>query len=218
MKYMILVLSIICVLGYACSDDNDEKEIPVIHPEAEGTWVNPQDGNTYHWVRYGNQDWLCENMRTETAPGTFFKDEKYITEENLSKYGYVYTFEGANSLAVEEWRLPTDEDWKALEHHLGMSRQDCDAEEWRGDFEGQLMMQGNTGSGLGLTCSGYYYTTGGSGVRNFMVDGIYWTSTLDSRTSGYAWTRMISYNRSDIRRFSMMTAKGLSVRLVRDVK
>lgn len=217
MKYMILILSLVCTLGYACSDDKDDNEVPVIHPEKEGTWVDPRDGVTYHWVRYGKLDWLCENMRTQTEEGTYFL-YKNITEKEFPKYGYLYSFEGAKSLAVDEWRLPTDEEWKALERSLGMTQQECDAEEWRGGFTGQLMMQDHTGSGLGLNCSGYYYTTGGRGVRNFMVDGIYWSSTLKDQDPGYAWTRMITYNRSDIRRFSMLTAKGLSVRLVRDAK
>ena len=91
-------------------------------------------------------------------------------------------------------------------------------EEWRGDQMGTLMMQDSTGSGLNLGCAGYYYTTGGSGVRNTGIDGIYWSATLDSQSQGYAWTRMVIYNRSDVRRFSMLTKKGLSVRLVRDVK
>ena len=55
-------------------------------------------------------------------------------------------------------------------------------------------------------------------MRNTGIDGIYWSATLDSQSQGYAWTRMVIYNRSDVRRFSMLTKKGLSVRLVRDVK
>ena len=79
-------------------------------------------------------------------------------------------------------------------------------------------MQDEAGSGLNLQHAGYHMLDMGRGVRNRGIDGIYWTATLDTRTQGYAWTRMVVYNRSDVRRFSMLTKKGLSVRLVRDAQ
>ena len=214
---MIYILLMIGMLGYACSDDKDNA-LPTVRPEAKGTWVDTrgEEPVTYHWVRYVKLDWMCENMKLETAPGTCFPQE--ITDDILQQYGYLYDFETAKTLAVDEWRLPTDEDWKALEQSLGMAAKEANAEEWRGDQVGTLMMQDSTGSGLNLGCAGYYYTTGGSGVRNTGIDGIYWSATLDSQSQGYAWTRMVIYNRSDVRRFSMLTKKGLSVRLVRDAK
>lgn len=218
MKHIIGILSLICLLGTACSDDN-QTETPVVHPEARGTWVDNRGSEpvTYHWVRYGKLDWICENIRLETAPGTYFSTDGQGDEETL-QYGYLYNFETAKTLGTEGWRLPTDEDWKDLERHLGMGAGEADEEEWRGDFTGELLMQDSTGSGLNLQCAGYYYTEGGAGIRNRGIDGIYWTASLDAGSTGYAWTRMVGYYRQEVRRFSMLTKKGLSVRLVRDVQ
>lgn len=224
MKYNIILLSFICLLGIACQDDN-KATTPVVLPEARGTWTDTRGSEpiTYHWVRYGKLDWICENIRTETEPDTYFPDpnNSYYdrnTEEETLQYGYLYSFETALTLATEGWRLPTDEDWKDLERHLGMGADEADKEEWRGDFVGELLMQDSTGSGLNLQHAGYHLIEGGRGVRNRGIDGIYWTADLDTRTPGYAWARMVIYNRKDVRRFSMLTKKGLSVRLVRDVQ
>ena len=215
---MIYILLMIGMLGYACSDDKDNA-LPTVRPEAKGTWVDTRGGRardiSLGSLRETRLD-VREHRNLETAPGTCLPQE--ITDDILQQYGYLYDFETAKTLAVDEWRLPTDEDWKALEQSLGMAAKEANAEEWRGDQMGTLMMQDSTGSGLNLGCAGYYYTTGGSGVRNTGIDGIYWSATLDSQSQGYAWTRMVIYNRSDVRRFSMLTKKGLSVRLVRDVK
>ena len=39
MKYMIYILLMIGMLGYACSDDKDNA-LPTVRPEAKGTWVD----------------------------------------------------------------------------------------------------------------------------------------------------------------------------------
>ena len=101
---MIYILLMIGMLGYACSDDKDNA-LPTVRPEAKGTWVDTrgEEPVTYHWVRYGKLDWMCENMKLETAPGTCFPQE--ITDDILQQYGYLYDFETAKTLAVDEWRL-----------------------------------------------------------------------------------------------------------------
>ena len=84
MKYMIYILLMIGMLGYACSDDKDNA-LPTVRPEAKGTWVDTrgEESVTYHWVRYGKLDWMCENMKLETAPGTCFPQE--ITDDILQQ-------------------------------------------------------------------------------------------------------------------------------------
>lgn len=49
MKYMIYILLMIGMLGYACSDDKDNA-LPTVRPEAKGTWVDTrgEEPVTYH--------------------------------------------------------------------------------------------------------------------------------------------------------------------------
>lgn len=184
MRHIILLLSLFGLLGYACSEDDKEEVAPVVRPDASGTWTDPRDGITYRWVRFGNQEWLSENMRGETAVGNFVSEED-ITEEEFLRYGYLYDFEAAQVLATDGWRLPSDEDWQELECHLGMSQDMADAEGWRGDFVGELMTQDSTGTGLFMQYGGYWHDLGGTGVRAFQVDGIYWSSTRNESLGNY---------------------------------
>ncbi|MDE7073907.1 MAG: fibrobacter succinogenes major paralogous domain-containing protein [Odoribacter sp.] len=219
MKYTILVLALASVLLHACKNE-EEKLLPVVKPAAEGTWTDSRDGSVYHWVRYGDLEWMSENMRIRPLAGSSatFKGDEEISEEELQIYGYLYDFIAANSLAIEEWRLPSEEDWQALERALGMMAEETMQTGWRGDFIGTLMMQDATGSGLNMKCGGYAHNLGGFGTRAFGVDGIYWSSTPDETTDGYAWCRMLTFNKDQVRRESMTTKRYMSVRLVRNVK
>ena len=55
MKYMIYILLMIGMLGYACSDDKDNA-LPTVRPEAKGTWgdTRGEEPVTYHWFVTGN--------------------------------------------------------------------------------------------------------------------------------------------------------------------
>lgn len=219
MKYIILALTFMSLSLCACSDNEENKVVPVVKPDATGTWTDPRDNSVYRWVRYGNLEWLSENMRILPTAGSMSKTHQDDTpDEEFQQYGYLYDFEAANSLAVGEWRLPSEKDWQALERSLGMTEEEITAIGWRGDIIGTLMMQDTTGSGLGLRCGGYGHNLGGFGTRAFGSDGIYWSSTPDETANGYAWCRMITFNKDKVRRESMITNRYMSVRLVRDVK
>lgn len=218
MKYIVLLfwISIFCA---ACSEDDNNSVMPSVSPESEGTWTDPRDGVVYHWVRYGGLDWLCENMRGQNSAGSAVTAEEVVVgTEDFLKYGYLYDFTAANSLGIDGWRLPSDEDWKKLEMALGMSAEEADETGWRGQYVGTLLMQDAAGSGLGLLCGGYAHNLGGFGTRRFQVDGIYWCSTPDASQEGYAWCRMITFNKEQVRRETMTTKRYMSVRLVRDAQ
>jgi len=219
MKYMILALAFVSLVLHACSDDEENKVVPVVKPDATGTWTDPRDNSVYRWMRYGNQEWLSENMRIFPATGSASKtNQDDTTDEEFQQYGYLYDFDAANSIAVGEWRLPSEKDWQALERYFGMPEEEIAQTGWRGDFIGTLLMQDATGSGLTLRCGGYGHSLGGFGTRAFGTDGIYWSSTPDETTNGYAWCRMITFNKDKVRRETMITKRYMSVRLVRDVK
>lgn len=61
------------------------------------------------------------------------------------RYGYLYSLDGARAAVPEEggWRLPTDDDWMALEASLGLTPADQQAlNAWRGAGAGTLLLPG----------------------------------------------------------------------------
>ena len=125
-KLMIGLLALVAIGGGACSDD--ETTISV-QPAASGSFTDERDGTEYHWVRLGGLDWMAENLRYVPETGNFAPD---LTEPYPGYYddgqdtlyyklhGGLYDYETALAAVPEGWRLPTDEDWQALEETLGM--------------------------------------------------------------------------------------------------
>ena len=71
-------------------------------------------------------------------------------EADYDKHGNLYTWEEANTLCPDGWRLPTDEDWKNLERALGMSQADANQKGWRGNYFLTLLTQGEDGLGFNM--------------------------------------------------------------------
>lgn len=65
-----------------------------------------------------------------------------------SEYGFLYSYDAAARAVPEGWRVPTDEDWNALERTLGMSEQEIKKMDvWRGNGQGNLLIY-NSGIGF----------------------------------------------------------------------
>ena len=134
-----------------------------------------------------------------------------------------YDYETALAAVPEGWRLPTDEDWQALETALGMDAEELVTIGRRGSVQGELMQQGEEGTGLALELGGYYISD--EDDARFMtiftyesVYGFYWTATLDESKAeeNFAYYRQIFYNSPQVERNSMTKLNLLSVRCVRD--
>lgn len=210
----------------ACSDD--DQTLPVILPAEQGTFTDSRDGVEYRWVRYGDLEWMAENLRAEVNTGVCrvyvdnyhqTDEEKAIQEEqNFSKYGYWYDFEAAEAAVPDGWRLPTDEDWQKLELYLGMSGNEVNRMDWRAGGQGEMMQQKK---GLALLPGGFidyeqisYGVLYTPGFISFY--GFFWTSTADKDSSGNdVIYRQIRYNSSELGRFSTRPEKLMHVRCVR---
>lgn len=225
--YNIFVAIALLVLTYACANKNEDAK-PMVVPTAKGTFKDDRDGAQYQWVRYGNLEWMVENMRYDTQDrnnSTFYQSygwqpDNSLSKDNVERYGFLYTLLGAKLAVPIGWRIPTDDDWSALESILGMSPDQIKSREWRGNKEGEILKKSD--SGLSVKMAGYYtpYTTMGTIGYRFMGSyAFFWTNSPDVSKSGdYYFYRKLFYNSEKIYRESMESNKAmLSLRLVRDV-
>ncbi|MCK4344758.1 MAG: caspase family protein [Bacteroidales bacterium] len=186
-----------------------------------GAFTDTRDNEDYKWVKIGSQTWMAENLNYKTAYGSWCYDNK---ESNCNTYGRLYIWETARRVCPDGWHLPTDEEWKKLERHLGMSQAEADEGSLRGTDEGgklketglRLWKSPNRGSnnetgfsalpGGFRSTNSYYYSKGST--ANF------WSSAEGN--SNTAWVRELSCYNSGVDRYHDDKVVGFSVRCVRD--
>jgi uncharacterized protein (TIGR02145 family) len=202
------------------------------------------DGNVYKTIKIGNQVWMAENLKVtryrngDPIPSVTSKSQwenlrsgaycAYNNDNgNVATYGLLYNWyavDDGRNIAPEGWHVPTDEEWKELEMHLGMSRSEADDTGWRGTDEGGKLKEAGTAHwnspNTGATnSSGFTALPGGFRSRSgaFFNVGyiVYWWSATASIGST-AWSRYLGYDNSAVGRRSSYKRSGFSVRLVRD--
>ena len=201
--------------------------------------MTDQDGNKYQTVKIGSQYWMAENLKvthyrngdpipnvTDVYEWVNLSIGAYCVYDNdtshAETHGYLYNWHAVHDIrhiAPEGWHVPTDNEWKELEMHLGMSQTEADGFDWRGTDEGDKLKStsgwvsegnGTNESGISAIPSG---ERNGSGVFNSMGSkAAFWSSTNDNGI----WGRTLWSSHSDIRRNKWYERLGFSVRLVRD--
>ena len=207
--------------------------------------VTDIDGNVYQTVTIGTQVWMKENLRvthyrngdpipevtdnTEWASLTTGACCEYNNEVHKAPtYGRLYNWyaiDDSRNIAPEGWHVATDEEWKQLEMHLGMSQADADGTGLRGTDEGGKLKETGTAHWIdpntGATNeSGFTALPGG--YRNYLGDYAHmgfwspiWTSS--ENISNEPWHRNLSHTSSQaIRSYTLAKENGLSVRCVKD--
>ena len=228
MKRKIYLFALLGLFLAATACQDDEETMPVVKPAESGMFVDERDGTEYGWVRIGNRDWMTSNMRYEPETGLYgcYAEEGFLGEGSMSdnmfrKYGYYYNYAAAMTVAPQGWRLPTDADWADLERALGMSEPEIGAIGERGTYEGELMQQGEEGTGLKLEAGGFYSVHPVAYNDNWRfrsVFGYFWTATADPAYDGFIFYRKIAYNSTKVFRQSTMTTNWLNVRCCREVQ
>ncbi len=129
---------------------------------------------------------------------------------------------GIQGVCPVGWHLPSDGEWKQLEIFLGMTPEDADKNEWRGDEIGDKMKrdgiqwwgcpdsEANNSSGFDALPGGYRH--GSAEFLDLGTTARFWSST----STGYAWFRELDCDNSAIYRSSSGKYRGHSVRCVKD--
>lgn len=212
-----------------------------------GTEIRDVEGNTYQTVQIGEQCWMAENLRSGTyrdgsGIANIEKDEEWYrrrqgawaaydnSTRNIEAYGKLYNWYAVNDergICPANWKVPSDADWRQLEMHLGMSWQQANETDSRGDennIGGRLKAVSDLwrGDNAGVTNETAFSARPG-GLRN-ALDGKFfglrntgnWWSTSDPGRET-AWRRRLNNNDNMIFRDTVPYKQyGFSVRCIAD--
>jgi uncharacterized protein (TIGR02145 family) len=77
-----------------------------------GTFHDDSDGTIYKIKKIGDQIIMAENLAKQPKKGNFWPYDDYIG--NVVKFGYLYDWETARTIAPAGWHLPSKEEWETL--------------------------------------------------------------------------------------------------------
>jgi len=200
--------------------------------QKQGTFTDARDGQTYAWVKIGDQIWMAENLRFKSDSGSWCWQND---AENCKSRGRLYNWATAMKVAPAGWHLPSDQEWKALEVTLGLTKEQADMENFRVDtaglLAGKIKQQGKwldkyedkpisitNETGFSAIQTGIYASKADVNTIEEFSHGEYtgwWTSTGDQE---YAWIRHINFFDNAIGRVKNKKVIAFPVRCVKDAE
>jgi uncharacterized protein (TIGR02145 family) len=203
----------------------------IISFETHMRFTDPRDDQSYEFVIIGSQTWMTQNLNYQTSNSWRYDNNTSYCDI----YGRLYDREtimngevtsnstpsGVQGICPPGWHLPSDNEWKVLEIHLGMSQSAADGTNWRSVDEGEKIKSisgwsingnGTNSSGFNALPAGIRSPNGSFNDHGFNCD--LWSATEYSAT--YAWTRYLSYNNDKIYRYYPNKPNGGSVRCLKD--
>jgi uncharacterized protein (TIGR02145 family) len=208
-----------------------------------GTPTVTYEGQVYNTIQVFSQCWLKENLNVGTMINGIQNQtnnaikEKYCYNnepDSCTKYGGLYqwnemmqytTQQGAQGICPPGWHLPTDEEWKVLEgavdSQYGIGDITWDIEGDRGYDAGTNLKttSGWYANGNGTDLFGFSGLPSGARINDGSFYGVcYYGTWWISRevVYYYAWYRNLSYDHTEVNRFSYDKVIGNSVRCLRD--
>jgi len=221
---------------YSCSSSTSSSG------EDDPEFIQDIDSHTYPVVRIGNQLWLGQNLSTtryrngdpipevqgESDWGTLnsgaWARYQHILQRDFD-YGKLYNWHAVNDprgICPDGWKVPSDDDWKTLERHLGMSAQEANSSMRRGEGANvggklkstSLWESPNTGA---TNESGFNGGPGGRRLSSGLFDGVnrfgYWW-TASEQNQAEAVYRSLFFREADVNRFYSDKKQGFSVRCI----
>lgn len=181
------------------------------------------DGIVYPYVNIAGLDWLCRNIADESA-GAPYKNCGVMGDV----FGRYYSFEEAQTICPDGWRLPTNDEWTAAAAAYDNKIADLMGNAY---FNGDLMWEYwpavgeiTNASGLSMIPAGYAMLSGkgSDGYYNnalfngYMEYAAFWTADAVEDEEGMAYYRYVICDQPE---FMLgkgdITSFGASVRCVR---
>lgn len=238
MKRLLYLFSLVALLLIAnsCSKDNG-------NDQPDNTIVDI-DGNVYHSVTIGTQEWLVENLKTTryrngdqipvVADDALWRNLTTGAMCNISndaamgnKFGKLYNWyavSDSRNIAPVGWHVPSDAEWTQLETYVANNLNNYGTVAQvlgsKTDWNSSVY---NGAVGFDLTknnSSGFSALPGGvrdnNGACHDIGDYGYWWSSTSS-SSLYAWGRYLHKNYLTINRFELGEKQsGFSIRCIKD--
>lgn len=224
---LLFINQLIFLMISSCSDDSKIDDNTT-------TDITDMDGNVYHSVVIGNQEWMVENLKTtkyrngdpipiisDTTQWTNLTTGAYCNynndTSNVPTYGRLYNWYAVNdsrNIAPIGWHVTSDSDWTTLITFLGDSAvaggklKEADTTHWRSPNVGATNDSGFTAlpGGYRAAPTGRFHH-----IRNL---GFWWSTTESNLTD--AWDIWLYYNQGDVFRNYNTKTYGFSVRCVKD--
>jgi len=225
---LLLTISVLITFSSCYKEDDKEDEIIV----ETGNFSDPRDGQTYKWVKIGEQVWMAENLKylpgvfgpasvSHTVPYFYVYDyhgndaAKAKATAEYQTYGALYNWTASLTACPPGWHLPSPDEWLLLIEKVGKN-------------PGSKLKSRNGwyGSGnSGLDNYGFTALPGGGRYSNFdenyfggaMYTGLWWIVNEHDELPKHAWY-MIMGNDSDGVTMGYVGYKGngFSVRCLKD--
>ena len=197
--------------------------------------VSDADGNGYHSVIIGTQEWLVENLKTTkyndgtaiplitansawanltTAGYCFYDNDAGI---NKATYGALYNWYTVNTgkLCPAGWHVPSDADWITLTNYLGGENLAGGKLKETGTAHWVTPNQGATNSSGFTALPGGYRMDDGS-FYNINDDDFWWSTTVSSSQLTKVVSRGVNYNYPYVYNDIYLKAFGYSVRCLKN--
>jgi uncharacterized protein (TIGR02145 family) len=124
------------------------------------------------------KEWTTQNLDISIVPSYCYED----SEINCQRYGRLYTWESAHRVCQslgDQWRLPTDDEWRQMAKHYGGVSEDLDD---KGKAAYKTLLAGGS-SGFNAVLGGGRSDDGQYARKE--AHGFYWTSSESDPASGW---------------------------------